>query len=882
MNYVKTSCILFFCIIGFLMQSFTVCAASDKDDSVIAFWEMDKAVKRGSSINIPDSSGAKKEYPLELNTTVMSSDSPAVKMSSPELTSGGKGVTGEALVFDKSYAIVRDIWQGYDSVVLDFWMNIRDLPKSRGVPVIYLLRTGTWDLTFTSNNELQWTARNSAGSAVGYLRQSVAEFENEWIHVIAMFDADLTMRLIVNGNGVSTIAKDMWWIRKNDSIQIGYLTGREADRSFSGMLDNIKVIIPAKEKTAAVSQGLQLHEAYGAVVVDNGVLRLEFDKAAARVVSLQKEGKELMRVPGGTGLRGTGQTYHQRIAYDHGNPPSHAHQAFSIPKYCKFRVLRETTDLIELSFVEDDPDFFPFYFDSRFVIRKGESGFYNYVVLEYQPEKVSRACLQQLNLALRVNPEIFTIEQVSDDRWHLMPRPKDIGTARVVMDATYELPESSIYYKKYNERVYSKYNMTALYENHHVHGTCSEGDGYGIWFINASAEYLNGGPVSQELTVHQTETTPFMIGSYQDVHFGSERLFFEASGGAWRKIFGPLFIYVNEGSGRENLWNDAKTETQKHIAQWPYQWMDDPEYAKIRGSVSGSLSIKDGTPAANALIVLAEPKHSETDHWHLQGKKYTFWTRTDEDGNFSIKNVTAGEYTVYISAPGVIGEFMRDGIRVSAGEDTVTGLLEWEPERYGKTAWEIGVADWDSTEFRSGDDFRHWGGEMRDRFVKNFPAGIDFKIGKDDWSAKWNYSHLRVPDNPQLDTWSIRFDLDHIYTGTTYLRFAIAGSRYAGLKIRINEQQIGEINDLNGNRTYAGQGYPRSGSRGYYDTVTIPFDSAILKPGENILALELIGTAGFEDGRNNVSTTGTVGGGDPFRNIHYDYIRLELPDSSSH
>ena len=841
----------------------------------LAFWRMDNIVKRGSEIFVSDDIEGKsrRTFNLELDVQPVSSDSPSVKLGIPELTSGNGGAAGEALVFNQDFAYVRNIWQGYNSVVIDFWMKIPELPKTSGAPVVYLFHTGAWDLTILSNNQLQWAARRSDGTSVGYLRQDLSGLENEWIHVIATFEADLTMRLMVNETSLSMLAKEMWWLRNNDNIQIGYMTGTPVNRAFAGMLDEVKIAFPpkidSKDKTVRVTDW------GGTVFLDNGILRLEFEKTTARIVSMKKEGQELMRIPGGSGTRGTGQSYHQRIAYDHENPPAHPHLAFTLPKYCSFRIIRNTPELVEISFVEDQPDFFPFYFDSRYVLKAGESGFYNYVIIEYQPEKVARACLSQVNLALRLDSEIFTVEQVSDERWYVSPLPKDIAAGKNVGDATWELLPDSAYAKNYGP-VYSKYNMVVQYEDHRIHGVCSEKKGYGVWFITPSAEYINGGPASIELTSAQhSDPTMFVLGNYQDIHFGTERVFCDAEKGAWRKIYGPQFVYVNVGAGRETLWQDAKTEAQKHYTQWPYNWMTEPAYENERGSISGKLVIADGTSASNALVLLAAPAAPDS-HWQLQGEQYMFWTRADADGNFSIHNVKSGEYTLYASAVNVLDEFVHDGIKVSAGENVQVGSLEWTPVRYGETAWQIGIADWDSTEFRSGDDFRHYGTIIRDRFIKDFPTGVDFNPGTDDWTKDWNYCQLHVPDNPQMDTWRIRFNADRAYEGVAHLRFSIAGSRYAALDIRLNGQDIGALTNLNGLRPHAGQGYPRSGSRGFHETADIAFDAALLLQGENVFELILSG-AGEYFQTMNIDPSAPASAGDTFRSIHYDCIRLELP-----
>ncbi len=807
----------------------------------IGFWRMDSTYEQDENIYVSDfTQGELRDKYDMLLTTGYSYN--GTDLNSPTLTTGGLGVSGEALIFNESYALIRDIWRGYDSVIIDFWMNISELPSTSGAAISYIFRTGVWDLVIDSSDRLQWTARNSSGGSVGFVRQSLGGMENQWVHVVATFNSDISMSLSVNDVTQTTIASEMWWLRPSDHIQVGYLTGRGVDRAFKGMMDDIKISLLLKEPCVRLfDNGLT-------ITVDNGIISFEIEKKRARIISLRKGTQELM----GNGAI----TYHQRIAYDPANPPGHSHDAFTIPAYCDYSIIRDTPEIVEVSFVEKKADYYPFHFDSRFVLKKGESGYYNYVILEFDSSFFPRACLQQLNLAIRVDPEIFVIEQVADNRWHIMPTPNDVINAQTVMDATFLLPTESDYVQRYDDPVYTKYNMIVNHENHHVHGSCSKDAGYGVWVIQASAEYMNGAPATQELTVHQTNTTAFMLGNYQDVHFGSDKLVFGEDSGSWRKIFGPQFIYINEGAGREQMWEDAKAKADMHVDLWPYQWMEDQSYEIDRGAVQGRLNITDASSPANALIVLAQPQDDNTPHWQKQGKDYTFWARTDADGNFNIENVKPQTYTLYASVDGHLDEYRFDGVQVERNQITKVGILEWTPVKYGRSEWQIGIADRDSTEFRSGDDFRHWGGEMRDRYNQDFPDGVDFTVGVDDWATDWNYAHINTLGSQGVikpTTWRINFNIDRQYKGMAYLRFGIAGSRSATLAVNLGRRQLANMPLIDG------QGYPRSGSKGFYHEVVVPFDASYLILGNNSMALTQTST------------------GDEWRNIHYDCIRLELP-----
>lgn len=51
---------------------------------------------------------------------------------------------------------------------------------------------------------------------------------------------------------------------------------------------------------------------------------------------------------------------------------------------------------------------------------------------------------------------------------------------------------------------------------------------------------------------------------------------------------------------------------------------------------------------------------------------YQFWTRADEDGYYSIKNIREGQYNLYAWVPGFIGDYRYDAaINITAGPSII-------------------------------------------------------------------------------------------------------------------------------------------------------------------------------------------------------------------
>ncbi len=80
------------------------------------------------------------------------------------------------------------------------------------------------------------------------------------------------------------------------------------------------------------------------------------------------------------------------------------------------------------------------------------------------------------------------------------------------------------------------------------------GHGFGAWICQGSRESLGGGPLKQDLTVHQTDTTPVLLNMLHSVHYGSKPV---VADGEWSKTYGPFFLSLNRGDDPDALRADA-------------------------------------------------------------------------------------------------------------------------------------------------------------------------------------------------------------------------------------------------------------------------------------------------------------------------------------
>jgi rhamnogalacturonan endolyase len=564
---------------------------------------------------------------------------------------------------------------------------------------------------------------------------------------------------------------------------------------------------------------VQVQDTAGSITLSNGIVSITLNKKSAQLTSLKDSRK-------GELLGGGGRGYYDMTAgrVDLSGPT--------------FKVVRTEDDVAEVAFTKVIGGFTS---ELHYVLRKGERGLHVFVIHRYA-KGTNTPFPEECRFVLRVDPKIFTYAWTSEKKHGRFPLPSAIKAAKAVMDATYLLLDGLLY---------SKYDWADFLLGHWGHG--ATGDGVGVWILHGSMEYFIGGPTRQELMVHTTDTTPVLLEMYTGNHFlgkSTEREF--PKDGGWDKLYGPTFIYVNEGKDGDAMLQDAKAQAGKLENSWPYKWMKNDLYPLERGSARGKLALPDGSGAAEAVVFLTSP----CKEWQVQFKDYIFTTRADKDGKFHIKNIRPGTYSLYAYAPGIIGEYRQDNVTVKASGEVDFGTIQWTPPTHGKTLWQVGTADRLAGEFRHGDEPRAYG--LWNHYTKDFPDGVNFEIGKSKERTDWNFAQF--PGS----TWKILFDQGEQPKGKATLTLCIAGaSGNPSVTVLVNGTKVQTLKYVNDSSV------PRSGNQaGFYRLSYVTFDAELLKPGQNAVALQMGGPP-FKSAGVNVRPTSA---------IMYDCVRLEVKE----
>ena len=473
------------------------------------------------------------------------------------------------------------------------------------------------------------------------------------------------------------------------------------------------------------------------------------------------------------------------------------------------RVVRSDDDYAEVVYTSEANDVLPTY-EHGYIMRKGESGIFTYVIVHGNSKSADTANggigpVRETRVCTRLAPT-FLDGYVDEQMQGTIPSNTEMSKAEQnqVQDATYYLSDGSIY---------TKYNWAQFIDHDDFHGLMNSK--IGVWNIPVSYEWLNGGPMRQELTVHATSKSPITIQMLQGEHLGAAATSY---GDDQHQIFGPFMIYVNDGATREERIADARAKAAELKAEWPFAWFENEYYPLDRSTVSGKINITTGQEPGNVKVVLAAPGSNLL----RQGGDYMFWTLTDDEGNFSIPAVRKGSYSLYAYATTgtITDELCVDGIEVGEAE-TNLGDIEWTPFTLENQLWNIGENNRLADGFNCSDRPRAYEAWQWQ------PASLEYRIGESDPSTDWYNAQTKN------GKWTIKFNLDRQYEGDAVLTASIAGvSNSPKIQVAVNGKNkdswsLSDDGSIRRSATLAGRHLVKS----------VTFPASDLQIGENEITL---------------------------------------------
>jgi rhamnogalacturonan endolyase len=561
------------------------------------------------------------------------------------------------------------------------------------------------------------------------------------------------------------------------------------------LLLNSKPGVPGDYKPADVSE----------LILRNGLISIAFGPDGS-ATSLVKNGKELAHNLNGIVPRDVDAHRTWYIDYNAGRGHLVADS---------IRIVKATPEMAHVVII-DSGTTSVFYLEHHILLMKGESGLYGYVICR-NPK--NQRLGGEMRTMYRLDRSIFDWAYVSE-RTGQQPTYGELVQYPSVQDETWKMPDGTNY-QKYD---YSGYMAENPMWGHYGHG-------FGVWFMPVSTEYYAGGPLRQDLMVHQDA---LILNYFQGSHYGGGGSDNFANG---EKLFGPWFTYINTGDSAAVI-ADAKKKALSEQAKWPYQWMEEPLYPLNRTTVTGQLNVDGRGSTAGAMVALGKPG----EEIYRQGGDFMFYAKADASGKFSIPNVRPGSYALYAYATqgSVTSQLEKDDVEVK-GKILDLGSLAWPQPGYAHLLWQIGQADRMSGEFKYGDQLRNI------KWIGMVPADLTYTIGASHERDDWYFAQGKVGH------WDVSFSTATAYTGIAHLTVAIAGvSQNPKLTISVNGTDIKSLSYGNDAATY------RAALRSArYVLEDIPFPASLLNSGANVI-------------RFGITAVGGNGG------IMYDTIKLEI------
>lgn len=428
----------------------------------------------------------------------------------------------------------------------------------------------------------------------------------------------------------------------------------------------------------------------------------------------------------------------------------------------KVELVKLTDDYVEVLYTNTSGN--PSY-QQGYILRKDVSAVYTYVIANGTASS-SSVNVKETRVCTRL-ASTFLDGYVDEVMQGIIPSNAEMSAvesdaAAKVQDATYRMPDGS---------VYTKYDWAQFIDRDLFHGLMN--GKVGVWNIPVSYEWLNGGPMRQELTVHATGKSPITIQMLQGEHLGGAAQAFDDGE---RHLYGPFMIYVNAAGSRDEMIADAREMALKQRQEWPYTWFENELYDVERGTVSGKFNVTTGQ--GNHLKVVLGGKGELI----RQGKGYMFWAETDADGNFTIENVRPGDYSLYAYAleGNNTEEFMMEqDVTVKAGAETALGNISWTPVCLENLHFVIGENNRLSDGYNMSDTPRAYG------LWEQVPANVDFRYGTSVPAEDWYYGQVKN------GTWSVYFNLDKPMTTDALLTASVAGStNKPSVNVKVNDASV--------------------------------------------------------------------------------------------
>lgn len=417
--------------------------------------------------------------------------------------------------------------------------------------------------------------------------------------------------------------------------------------------------------------------------------------------------------------------------------------------------------------------------------------------------------INEFRTVYRLDHRLFYIGY-NGERYGMQPTSAHTHLGTKIQDETYDMKDGSLYS---NSSIYSKYDYSGFFRKTNLWG--QYGNKYGFWFIPVNKSYYGSGPEVQDLMIHYDG---IILNYMSSEHFG--RGIFTIPVG-WKKFYGPWCIYINNGDV-----NDASYRAHEESNKWPYKWVKDNDYPLQLGSITGNIT-SDYTASSYRVVLADSPKKGSIINQH---EGYTYYTDTDEHGDFRIRKIRPGTYTIYTYGldSDDLGTHILGEVKIKANENHYVGKLYIKKEY--RTLWQVGLSSHNTDGMKFSNELRNY------CWLKLIPQNFDYHVGRD---KDWYY----LQDN--TGEWNIIFKTDETFSGEIHLQLGLAGVTQkvmtanggVGVNIKLNHKLLSFRHFENDRAAYRSS---MKGGKYHFWDIKLPANA--LRPlSENVISISTDG-----------------------------------------
>lgn len=507
------------------------------------------------------------------------------------------------------------------------------------------------------------------------------------------------------------------------------------------------------------------------------------------------------------------------------------------------RILRATTDLVEVAFVDNTST--PLRHEHHLIMRRGKPGLYGYDILT----AAANTSISEIRMNARWDRGLldhaFNWERGSGQQ----PTYAYLATQTPMGDETWRIDgvnNPALPWPESNSgnlpagTVYTKYNWSLYHHENPMFG--HYGHGFGVWLTPLGGvtdatlcAFYGVGPNHQDLAIHQDA---LILNYFGANHYGLPG-YSLASG--YKRLYGPWFTFITTGDPSDSADVIGKAAaiaaTEIDENRSGSAWMNDSLYPTVdqRSVVSGRVQIADGRPAAGLWVLLST--QNVTDVYTIH--EPTYFVKTDAAGNFSLPGIppptlpgttTPGAYVLYVfsAAGSVTDQFKQTGVALTGGA-TNLGTITWAPVNHQTFLWQIGKADRFGGEFALATNPTDLSHPRAYEKPATIPATLTWTVGSSWEPENWYYAQTNA------GAWTIAFNLDRTYTGTAFFTVSTSMTQGGAPTVSVNGSSTGLSGTIpnNNDSTIARQadrsGFPRR--------AVISFPASKLVVGSNTIRL---------------------------------------------